>query len=75
MPDHDTFETFENKVDAKKEQDWGEMQVRHSGNFATDSPWVGACFGGINYQIEHHLFPTICHVHFDKIQPSHISHQ
>ena len=26
--------------------------------------------GGLNYQIEHHLFPGICHVHYEKI--SHI---
>ena len=26
-------------------------------------------YGGINYQIEHHLFPTICHVHFEEIKP------
>ena len=69
LPDHDTFETHENRVDAKKPQDWGELQVRHSGNFATGSPWVCALFGGINYQIEHHLFPTVCHMHFHRIQP------
>jgi len=23
--------------------------------------------GGLNYQIEHHLFPTICHVHYREI--------
>ncbi|WP_245553428.1 fatty acid desaturase family protein [Echinicola vietnamensis] len=25
--------------------------------------------GGLNYQIEHHLFPDICHVHYRKIAP------
>jgi len=25
--------------------------------------------GGLNYQIEHHLFPGICHVHYHKIAP------
>tara|TARA_B110001469_G_scaffold83238_1_gene78776 strand:+ start:4879 stop:6120 length:1242 start_codon:yes stop_codon:yes gene_type:complete len=69
MPDHDTYETHENRVDAKKTQDWGEMQVRHSGNFSTQNAWVCDMFGGINYQIEHHLFPTMCHVHFNKIKP------
>jgi linoleoyl-CoA desaturase len=23
--------------------------------------------GGLNYQIEHHLFPNVCHVHYRKI--------
>eukprot|EP00438_Fugacium_kawagutii_P000132 Skav218746 [mRNA] locus=scaffold1346:1014915:1015115:+ [translate_table: standard] len=26
-------------------------------------------FGGINYQIEHHLFPGISHVHYPQISP------
>ena len=69
MPDHDTFETHLNRIHDDKNADWGEIQARHSGNFATDNPWIGNLFGGINYQIEHHLFPTICHVHFDKIKP------
>lgn len=28
-----------------------------------------ALYGGINYQIEHHLFPTLSHVHYSAIQP------
>ena len=24
-------------------------------------------FGGLNYQVEHHLFPNICHVHYKDI--------
>ena len=27
------------------------------------------CFGGINYQIEHHLFPSVNHVHLPRIAP------
>jgi linoleoyl-CoA desaturase len=23
--------------------------------------------GGLNYQVEHHLFPTVCHIHYPKI--------
>jgi linoleoyl-CoA desaturase len=25
--------------------------------------------GGLNYQVEHHLFPNICHVHYKSIAP------
>ena len=25
--------------------------------------------GGLNFQIEHHLFPNICHIHYRKIAP------
>lgn len=69
LPDHDTFETDQNRLTDMKNKDWGEIQVRHSSDFATDNWLVCACFGGINYQIEHHLFPTICHVHYHKIHP------
>ena len=49
--------------------DWGELQVRNSANFATASSLVCALYGGINFQIEHHLFPTLCHVRYKSIQP------
>ena len=68
IPNHDSFETHANITTDMKNTDWGEFQVRNSGNFATDNYLVNYCFGGINYQIEHHLFPTICHVHFPQIQ-------
>ena len=25
--------------------------------------------GGLNYQVVHHLFPQICHIHYPKIAP------
>jgi len=43
-------------------RDWGALQARRSANFATGSPLVCCAFGGINYQVEHHLFPGISHV-------------
>lgn len=69
MPDHDMIQTAEHKTISTSEIpiDWGEMQVRNSGNFATDSVWLTEMYGGINYQIEHHLFPTISHVHYRAI--------
>jgi len=30
---------------------------------------LGYFHGGLNYQIEHHLFPRISHVHYHKIKP------
>lgn len=70
MPDHDMFETAQVKIDdVTKKYDWGEFQVRNSGNFATSNRLVTECFGGINYQIEHHLFPSVCHVHYPAIAP------
>lgn len=67
VPDHDQYETHNNIEHDYSNKDWGEIQVRNSGNFATNNPLINFCFGGINYQIEHHLFPTISHVHFPQI--------
>lgn len=71
LPDHDTQESHANAnmIQNSKFVDWGEVQVRNSANFATKNPIVCALYGGINFQIEHHLFPTLCHVHYATIQP------
>jgi linoleoyl-CoA desaturase len=36
-------------------------------NFANSNSALTWFIGGLNHQIEHHLFPTICHVHYPKI--------
>jgi linoleoyl-CoA desaturase len=49
------------------ENHWAEHQMRTTMNFATKDPVFSWLVGGLNYQVEHHLFPTICHVHYPKI--------
>ena len=41
--------------------------MENSVNFAMDSPFWTGLTGGLNFQIEHHLFPNICHIHYKKI--------
>jgi fatty acid desaturase len=43
-------------------------QVQGTVNFRTGLIWGLAC-NGVGYQIEHHLFPGICHVHYPKVAP------
>ena len=38
-------------------------------NFGNKSRWFSWYVGGLNFQIEHHLFPNICHVHYRNISP------
>lgn len=52
------------------ETDWAVSQLMNTANFAPKSTWFSWYVGGLNYQVEHHLFPNICHVHYRKI--SHI---
>jgi len=46
---------------------WAIHQLRTTTNFSHKSRFFSWYVGGLNYQIEHHLFPNICHVHYRKI--------
>ena len=49
------------------ENNWAIHQMRTTANFANGSRWFTWLVGGLNHQIEHHLFPNICHIHYRKI--------
>jgi linoleoyl-CoA desaturase len=49
------------------ENDWAVHQVEATVNFATRNRFVAWLTGGLNFQIEHHLFPRICHVNYPAI--------
>lgn len=54
--------------DEKKiETEWAVHQIKTTANFATDNKVVNWMLGGLNFQVEHHLFPRISHVHYPKI--------
>lgn len=44
-------------------------QLKTTANFATDKKWLTWYSGGLNHQVEHHLFPNICHVHYPALAP------
>jgi linoleoyl-CoA desaturase len=49
------------------ETDWAIHQLQTTTNFAPNNKWLSWYVGGLNYQIEHHLFPKISHVHYPAI--------
>lgn len=49
------------------ENNWAIHQMKTTSNFANGSRIFSWFIGGLNYQIEHHLFPNICHVHYSNI--------
>lgn len=51
----------------RMETEWAVHQVQTTVNFARDSKVLSWFLGGLNYQIEHHLFSRICHVHYPAI--------
>jgi len=58
IPDGDT-----NKI----ENEWAIHQVQTTANFATKNRLISWLVGGLNFQIEHHLFPRVSHVHYPAI--------
>jgi len=54
-------------ITSKLEDEWAIHQVRTTANFAIDNKVVSWLVGGLNFQIEHHLFPKISHVHYPAI--------
>jgi len=55
------------KTSNKIEQEWAIHQVSTTANFSTKSKVISWFLGGLNFQVEHHLFPRISHVHYPKI--------
>lgn len=48
---------------------WAIHQLNTTVNFARENKWISWYVGGLNFQIEHHLFPGTCHVHYPAIAP------
>ncbi|MEL6674868.1 MAG: acyl-CoA desaturase [Bacteroidota bacterium] len=46
---------------------WAIHQLQTTTNFAPGKGLFGWFMGGLNHQVEHHLFPRICHVHYPEI--------
>ena len=49
------------------EAEWALHQIATTRNFSRSNRLLSWYIGGLNYQIEHHLFPGICHVHYPRI--------
>ena len=55
--------------EGKIEEYFAVHEMRTTTNFAPESKLFSWYVGGLNFQIEHHLFPNICHVHYRKLSP------
>ena len=47
--------------------EWAVHQVQTTANFAPTNAFARWYLGGLNFQIEHHLFASICHIHYPAI--------
>ncbi len=60
------LETYDRPTE-KIPTEWAVHQIMTTSNFATKS-WLATFFmGGLNFQVEHHLFPMISHVHYPEL--------
>jgi len=58
---------FSYPENGKMQDAWMEHQLRTTADFCRGNMLVDWFVGGLNYQIEHHLFPRICHVHYPEL--------
>jgi len=61
------FVTPQNDESVQVESEWAIHQIKTTANFATRNPLVNWLLGGLNFQVEHHLFPGVSHVHYPEI--------
>ena len=51
----------------KMSDEWAIHQLKTTANFATKNKAISWFVGGLNFQVEHHLFPKISHIHYPEI--------
>jgi len=51
------------------ENDWAIHQMNTTTNFSPKNKLLSWYVGGLNFQVEHHLFPKISHIHYPAIAP------
>ncbi len=49
--------------------EWVIHELQTTSDFARNNLLLNWYVGGLNFQIEHHLFPNICHIHYRKLSP------
>lgn len=52
----------------KIEEDWAIYQLKTTFDFCPDNKFLTWALGGLNFQVEHHLFPKVSHVHYPAIR-------
>lgn len=53
--------------DGNLEHTWAVHQLYTTTNFAPNNKFISWYTGGLNHQVEHHIFPQISHIHYGKI--------
>jgi linoleoyl-CoA desaturase len=54
---------------AHLDEGWAPHQLRTTANFSQGSRLATFFLGGLNNQVEHHLLPGVCHIHYAALAP------
>ncbi len=60
---------YETDEHGNVDNNWAIHQLKTTANFSKGSSFFSWFIGGLNFQVEHHLFPNICHVHYRNLSP------
>jgi len=55
------------EAEQKIDTEWAVHQVQTTANFGTKNKILFWMMGGLNFQVEHHLFPRVSHIHYPAI--------
>lgn len=55
--------------EGKIDNNWAVHQLLTTTNFCPNNKVFTWLVGGLNYQVEHHLLPHVCHIHYRKLAP------
>jgi linoleoyl-CoA desaturase len=55
------------KFDGTTKDEWTVHQIHNTFDFAVKNKFLTWYCGGLNFQVIHHLFPTISHAHYPKL--------
>jgi len=60
---------FEEAGEASRviDSEWAIHEIKTTANFATRSKIISWFAGGLNFQVEHHLFPRVSHIHYPAL--------
>jgi linoleoyl-CoA desaturase len=61
------FLTVDSYKEDNVEESWAKHQLLTTADFARKNAFLTWFLGGLNFQIEHHLFPDISHIHYPVI--------
>ena len=55
------------EASGRLQDEWAVHQLKTTANFAPQNKIINWLVGGLNFQVEHHLFPKISHIHYPAI--------